>query len=36
VDYIESVIEMMIDELMAVLQDPDSSDGTTTKQYFIT
>jgi len=28
--------EMMLDELMAVLQDHDSSDGTATKQFFIT
>jgi len=36
VDWIESVTRMMTDELVAVLQDRVSSDGTTTKQFLIT
>jgi len=36
VDYIERVTGMMTIELMAVLQDHDSDDGTATKQFLIT
>jgi len=34
--YIESVTGVMTDELVAVLQDRDTSDRTTAKQFLIT
>jgi len=34
VDYIERVIGMTTDKLVAVSQDRDSSDGTAAKQFF--
>jgi len=35
-DYFERVTGMTMDELVAVSQDPDSSDKTATKQFLIT
>jgi len=35
VDYIDGVTEMTTDELVAVSQDRDSSDGKATKQFLI-